>query len=409
MTTIKRIELGDAGFAGLTAVVNKLNRRAEKHGMDKLVVKVVSTKTVRNEETGVDHNRYDVEINGCAPCINGWYLAAVISNNEIIGTMVKTVPGKFDGCDYSKYRDHDFSCDHCNTKRRRNDVFVLANDKCQFKVVGRSCLADFLRCKDAAGFAEYAEMFDKLSSISSGDFDDIGYEEGFGERGSGAAVALRTFIAVSRVCETKLGWTSRGDAFDNPGCKATADDALSVIFGRGYHNEEFIKDNDLFTRDSDYDYADKVIAWVTTLTDTTNEYMDTIAKIGHAGVVDYKLAGYAASIGRAYEREQARETVVKQEKDYIGDADKKGAQELGVVTIVRTHFLDGDYGVRTVVAMEAKLADGKVAPITWFATGEKTFEEGDEYTLRASIKGHEESEKWGRQTIVTRAKLSKVA
>ncbi len=418
LVTIKTVELGDAGFAGLTAIVDKLNKRADRHGMNKLVVTVKRTFTVRNEETGVDENRRYVEIDGRAPCIDGWHLAAVVSRNDCIGTLVKTLPGKFADCDYSEYRTHDFSCDHCGFNRRRNDVFVIADDNGKFQVVGRNCLADFLRCKDAASFAEYAEWFDKLDGMGESDFADVAYGDGFGGRACRPVLELRTYLAVVRVCETKLGWTSRKDCYNNPGRSATADDAYFVILGGGKGHSDFVKGNDLHVRDSDYDYADKVIAWVTSLTiDTTgkSEYLDTIARIGHAGILNSELAGYAASIGRAYENdckwseERAEKAAGHKEKDFIGDADKKGQQDLGVVRIVRIRYIEGEYGVRTIVAMEADLPNGKVAPITWFASGEKEYEEGDEYTLRAGIKGHEDNAKWGKQTTVTRAKLTACA
>lgn len=411
--TIKTVELGDAGRNGLMTIVDKLNKRADRHGMNKLVVTVNRAFTVRNEKTGVDENRYDVEISGHAPCINGWYLAAVISRNDIIGTLIKTVPGKFADCDYSEYRTHDFSCDHCGFNRRRNDVFVLANSEGDRKVVGRNCLADFLRCKDAASFAEYAGWIDEFDGMGDTEFSEIAYNDGFGGRDCRPVTDLRTFCAVCRVCETKLGWTSRGDCRDDPGRSATADDAYYVIFGKGERHTKFIERNDLYVRNSDYDYADKVIAWVTTLTDCKSEYLDTIRKIGHAGMVDSNLSGYAASIGRAYENDckwNAEKSDGCKEKDFIGDVDKKGQQELGLIRIVRLRYSEGEYGVRTIVAMEADLPDGKVAPITWFASGEKNenngFYEGSEYTLRAGVKGHEDNDKWGKQTIVTRAKLT---
>lgn len=417
--TIKTVELGDAGRNGLMTIVDKLNKRADRHGMNKLVVTVKRTFTVRNEDTGVDENRYDVEIDGQAPCIDGWHLAAVISRNDTIGFLIKTVPGKFAGCDYSEYRNHDFSCDHCGYNRRRNDVFVLTDDNGKRKVVGRNCLADFLRCKDAEHFAEYAEWFDKLDNMGAADFAEVAYNDGFGGRACRPVIELRTFLAVCRVCETKIGWTSRSDCRDNPSRTATADDAYYVIFGSGEHHTKFIRHYDLCARDSDYDYADKVIAWVITLTDCKSDYLDTIARIGRAGMVDSDLSGFAASIGRAYENEcrwaaeRAEKEDRRKEKGFIGDADKKGQQDLGIVRIIRLNYRDGEYGIRTIVSMEADLPNGTVAPITWFASGEKSedngFEVGNEYTLRAGIKGQEDDPKWGKQTIVTRAKLTALA
>jgi len=414
MLTIATVTLGEAGLTGLRAKVDKLNRRAVRYGMDQLVVTVTREFTVENKRTGCDDPRYDVQIEGCAPCIEGWHLAARLENNDTIGIVVRIVPGKFADLDYSGYRNHDFSCDHCETKRRRNDVFVLADDDGCRKVVGRNCLADYLRCEDARAFVEYAEWCELAAGWTDESLADEAYEEGFGEKGGRPAVALDQFLSIVSCCTRRLGWTSRSASYGDPGSTATADDAYFVIFGRGKFHEDFIRENELHVSDGDKDTAAKATEWVQTVDSSTSEYLDTIRRIGIAGMTDDKLAGYAASIIRAYQKdcewaaERAEKAAGRKERVYIGDASKKGQQDLGRVRVVRLRSIETEYGVSTIVAMEADMPDGSIAPITWFATGDKVdkYEEGKEYTLRAGVKDHNDDPKWGKQTKVTRARLT---
>ena len=411
-TLIAAVELGEAGLAGLRLITDKLNRRAERLGLDKVVVTVGAEKTVRNEDTGYDEKRYDVEIEGCAPCINGWYLAARIENNEIVGAVTKIAPGKFADCDYSEYRDHDFGCDHCSTRRRRNDVFVLADDNGNRKVVGRNCLADFLRTTDASGFAEYAKWLDVLHGISSADCEDEAYGDGWGGRGGNASFDLTTFCAVARGCTVKLGWTSRTNAREDEGRSATADDALYVLCGRGEDHARFIRVHNLEGCADYTEYAAKAVAWAQSLSDeqtAKSEYLYTIRKIALAGRTDYSLAGYAASIGPAMERdiarnaENAERAANAKTKVHIGCTGERLRDQL--VTVVRVRYCEGHYGVSTIVAMEANLPDGTVAPITWFASGSKEFDEGADYMLTGTVKSHDDDNRYGRQTKVNRCKL----
>jgi len=416
---LKQVDLGQAGLWGLQDITEKLNRRAERYGMEKLVVTILDEWTVRNEDNGREERKFRVEIAGRAPRINGWQLAARIENNETIGTMVRVVPGKYDGGDYSKYRDHDFACDHCNTRRRRNDVFVLKHSDGSTKVVGRNCLADFLRCKDAAGFAEYAEWFDKIDGMSAGSLEDHGYDEGFGGREAAAAEPVVSYLAVARMITRRIGWMSRTAARDSyDGATSTADNTNFYLYGRGRAHTLFIRENELEVSDADVDYAKKAVEWAASLSPeqtAKSEYLDVISRIAKVGLVGEGLDGYAASIGRAWEKdcewkaERAEKEAQKEnapEKVYVGSVGErlKGL----VVTVKRVRYFEGHYGVTTIVAMEHKLSDGTVAPITWFASGERDYNEGEDYTFTGTVKSHDSDDRYGKQTKVNRCKLTEL-
>ena len=79
-----------------------------------------------------------------------------------------------------------------------------------------------------------------------------------------------------------------------------------------------------------------------------------------------------------------------------------------MVTIKGVHYSEGQFGVTTIVRMSADLPNGKVAPIVWFASGDREFEVGAQYHLRAGIKDCNDHPTYGKQSVVTRAKLTAV-
>lgn len=394
MQTLATVTVGELGLAGLNEKVAKLNKRAAKHGLEPVVVRVLAERTVKDGRTGLTAPEYDVEIKGVEPCINGWRLVAVVENDDILGNVVKPL---VEG-DFTEYRTHDFYCDHCKSKRYRKDVFVLTKGG-ERKVVGRNCLADFIRCGDATNFAYYAQMCDELRTL-----DSDGCEESYSEGRYQPVVELTQYLTAVQTCIRRIGWKSRSSAYDFGGT-ATADSAYYLLFGkRDRFWKDFITENELYSSDADTELAEKAIKWACEIDSGKSEYLETIKKIALEGRCSGKHAGYAASIIGAYQRALGWERERKQAptKVYIGR--EGGAQDLGVVRVIGVHYSEGYYGVTTIVRMEADV-DGGVAPIVWFASGSKEIDEG-EYTLRASVKEHKDDSRYGKQTIVSRAKLT---
>ena len=414
-TTLASCKVSPFALAVLTDKIDKLNRRADRHGMNRLVLTVVSVTTEFNEDKGCDEEWNHVEITGSAPRINGWALAAKIERDDIVGTLVSVVPGDHADDDYSAYREHNFGCDHCGHIRNRAAVFVLKHSDGSTKVVGRNCLADFVRSGDAEDFARYAEFVDQLQSLDSADLDEEWGRENYGGRYGYPELSLETFLPLVTAVTRRVGWVSRTAAKDIDGGVATADWTLRILQSNDRHIRKFVEYNEIAVNDGDRDLAGKAVQWAQSLqSDQTDrsEYLHVIHTIAVTGRVNNRLAGYAASIVRAYqndcERRAEREEKAKNapRKVYAGDPGK--TRDIGVVTIKRVRYIDGYYGTRTIVAMELPVGDDAVAPITWFGSGSLEFEEGERFHLRAGIKECSDDPKWGKQTIVTRAKLTPV-
>ncbi|GAF67786.1 unnamed protein product, partial [marine sediment metagenome] len=298
----------------------------------------------------------------------------------------------------------------------RNKVFILKNDEGFAKSIGSNCLADYVRTDNADDFARYAEFCDEAGNFSDAGLAGFAGENGFGSRGGHPNVKLTTFLSAVQTCTRKFGWTSRSAAYNDPGLTATADDAYYLLFGSGAAWEKWVSYNELnVASNGDEDLAGKAAEWAANLTTEQtgkNEYLDTICRIGQAGETSGKLAGYAASIVRAFEKEcewkaeREEKAAGRKDKDYLGDVGKTA--DRGIVTVLGVHYSEGDYGVTSIVRMKADLPNGKEARIVWFASGEKEFEVGAQYNLRSGIKACNDDPKYGKQTVLTRAKLTAV-
>ena len=411
--TLATVTIGPTALAILTDKIESLNKRADRHGMNKLVMTVVSTTVEHNKDRGCDEDRNVVEISGCAPCINGYVLSAKIERDEVIGTLVSVVPGKYDKRDYSKYRNHDFGCDHCNSRRGRKAVYVLTHDSGHETVVGRNCLADFIRSDNADDFARYAEFVDSVKNFSEAGLVDAWEEEFRSGRADYPDMSLETFLPLVQAVTRRVGWVSRTAAKEVDGLMATADWTIQILCTYNRFIREFVAKNEIDVCDNDRDAAAQAIEWAKSLpseqTDKS-EYLHVIQSIATAGHTNRRLAGYAASIIRAYQndcdRRAEREEKAKNapRKVYAGEPCK--TRDIGNVRIVRVNFIDGFYGTKTIVSMELDMADGSIAPITWFGSGSHDYAAGEEFHLRAGIKECKDDEKWGKQTIVTRAKFT---
>lgn len=126
-----------ANMTTLVARLEKVNKRALKLGADPIGYKVLD----RFEgEDGIV--RQWIEINGEVPAINGWVLDANVEYLDN-GEVVKSMNRDFVCPDH--YRGTKPFCEHCNThKVKRYSTILRHTDTGEYKMVGKTCLADFL-------------------------------------------------------------------------------------------------------------------------------------------------------------------------------------------------------------------------------------------------------------------------
>lgn len=410
--TLATVSVFERGLRVLLEKVEKLNKRAARHGMNTLDVRVLSSEAAEREVAPgvfVPDVRHTIEIDGCEPCIEGWALAAKIEFNDTIGNVVRIAPGRDDDGSYLAYRTVGPVCEHCNSVRRRNDIFVLEHCSGERKLVGRNCLADFVRSGDAVALAAWAEFMGSFDNIESEDCDDDDDWRDYCGRAGNPSMPLVPYLKVVAAVKRKFGWMGRTAARESYDGTATADLASYVIYGRGSKHRAWVEKNGLTGNADDAEYVEKAVEWACTLAGDRNEYRDTIGRIACAGTVDMrKLDGYAASILIAYDKHCEREV------EYAARAEKakrkvwfgcEGKREKGVrFTCVGLNSFEGMYGVTTLVRFEHYPNDDERAICVWFASGDRynDFEIGDDYVMDVTVKGHDDHEKYGAQTKLNR-------
>lgn len=406
-TTFTTIEVGQFALATLLEKVEGLNTRAAKHGLAPVKVDVLRTvEFVRLHSKGrfgQSEPLHTVAISGVEPCIEGWRIVGKIEFDPVIGNVVKAlVDAEMD----PRYRTIGQVCEHCNSKRHRKDIFILRHEGGEEKVVGRNCLADFIRDGDAETLARFAEFAEQIGDLRTTELDDSGDYECWGGEGRPAPyVTVQNYLALVSCIIRKFGWVSKSAARNLDDVMPTTYWAGCCYFGR--KTCEFIERYDLFPTEKDAERAAAAIEWAKTKRGDKSEYLDTIARLAGCACVRWKYDGYLASIISAYGREMEQEIERRakaKERAFIGEVGKR-LRDLPV-EVKRLRFIDGNYGTRTIVTFESPVGD-KRAVLTWFASGDKdsSFSEGDRLVIDATVKQHESDPKYGDSTIVSRVTI----
>ena len=88
----------------------------------------------------------DIEVEGEMFALNDWMVVGAVEklkgkkeNNTIISIFMDDIE-----VDYSEFKNFKNICEHCNTKRDRNSIYILQNKNDSSRLlVGKSCLKDF--------------------------------------------------------------------------------------------------------------------------------------------------------------------------------------------------------------------------------------------------------------------------
>ena len=395
MATIKgRIPIEN--FDSLQDEIIRLNKRASKLGLAPLVFSVLDTETVEvKDELGFTYNRVYkiVEVVGEPPVLEGWTLIAAVTPQKNGENLIRAVPGEQIP---AKYRNVTTSCDHCQAKRYRKDIFLLRHGREGVKKIGRSCLQDFLGGVSPESLISQAENYFNVVNIM-GDAEG----EGFGGGRGRPILSIERFLCVVAICIRRTGWVSRGKAMGNMDVRSTADLAWDVCMGHGREIEELIKDLKLFAEDRDEELAKKALEWAKSLpTQGVADYIYNLGVACRQETVSRHSIGIAASAIAAYQRDtdQKREMKEKNVGVHLGTIGER--LEFRKLKVESMRSYEGDYGVKTLVTFKDK--DGNTLK-WWAAANVDWLEEGDTVTIVGTIKKHD-IYKGYPQTVLSRVR-----
>jgi len=195
--------------------IKKLNRKCVRYGIPEIKVEKsaprINTHTYRETPLGKEitittevidcvFTFYDIIIEG------GWNVIATIEPSEIEGMTI--INGKID--EVGDLKEYDLRwCDHCQKNRKRNKVIVIDDKDGNRKVIGSTCVKDYLGI-DASAIMFACSLNDYLFRIMHPKpiGDDIDADEwGFG--GSFAGPSYTAEDVAIAVCHIMRGhkWT----------------------------------------------------------------------------------------------------------------------------------------------------------------------------------------------------------
>lgn len=378
------------------AKLDKLVRKAQRYGNTDVrytVGEIFHTTEKRvdpftgkvKEVPGPDKVILTVE--GAAPRVGDFeFLAKVDHGAE--GNILDIVPGE---TVHPRFRDTSSVCEHCNTKRTRNETFVVRNRETGAEVqVGRNCLADYIGTNTPAGLVQCFAFLRELK-----EFND--------EWGGGRWVEVfevHEVLAATTVAIRLFGWCSRGQAMAQEGNDLIA--TASIVAGflspprTREHNEDIFKRNEQIKAAAqvpgDLDYAAQIVEWLAAQPrDTANDYMYNLKTAVGRGMIEGKRLGIVCSAVQAYERAMEREVRRTREIE-----ERKVSQYVGTegerlrnlpVTFVEARFLkETQFGplVKNVFRDEASNL------LVWITGQGCGLNPGERAILTGSVKRHSE-------------------
>lgn len=367
----------------------KLVKKARKYGSE---ISVSVGETVLEPQTSVDWDgksrtihieMVDLVITGDAPRVgNHEFLAHVELHDG--GNLVDVRPGVSD-LDH-RFRESDGYCEHCQTNRRRLDVYVVRDVTTgQQLQIGRNCLRDYMGIDDPASIASKFAFYRGVAGLE---------DEFRGGRGAGFQQSLEGLLALSAVCVRLFGWCSRGQASNNEDLTPT-----SYYVGLALSEYKLTKGEAALRArvlaecsDADYETARAAMAWVRDEMGTKSDYEHNLKVLFKSDAVnDAKRVGIVVSAISAYHRavektlRMTKEHVAAQKSGFVGEVGKR-IRNVKVTLQMQRVIGSSEWGDKLLI----KFVDEAGNIYSWF-TGKGTgMEIGEQCLLSGSVKDHKE-------------------
>ena len=392
---------------GLTSVIEKLARRIVKgktHAdfppaieatREMIYVRDLNKTRPYNAETvyspKAEYISYTwVTIKYQRPVINGWTLVAVydweVTPDGTQTCYVSTVPGQMVPPELRNPESG--QCDHCNTNRRRNKSMLVTKDFLDFKVVGSTCVKDFLGHKSPNSLIDVFSFEMSIREMSE-------EEPAIGGNPEMALYPSPLILQLSAMFVRMFGYVkTRNDDY------ATSTASNIHMWLHPYTNEErkFARDN-VPTQD-DIDVGKHTAEWILRQ-DNSMDYFDSLQKCVNAGAISHKRVGILASGVSGYQRAVARamDNATPKANEHLGEIGKRLKDITATVKMVRV--VDGYYGETTIITLLTP--EGNT--LVWFASGSHDVEQGECWVFDGTVKKHDTFNNTN-QTVVNRVKYT---
>lgn len=366
--------------------IAEINKKAAKRGLPPLTLITgdiaLKEVVVRAEGTTftIDAEFIDVDIAGVLPVIAGYRWLGSIKMVDGCRQVYGDVP--------VGYRENDMSyCDHCKTKRSRNQVTLVEHvETNEILVIGSTCHHDFFGEQSAETILAIGSMMETFWDATRDDFLESDWNQGVFR-----AYSINRFLAAACEVVEKYGYVSREKAAEML-CLTTGEEAWAVL-GKRYVPAPWAEAK-----------AQAIIDFFKALNSTTcSNYefnIKEVIKVEHVGV---KARNLFASAVVAYDRAMAQKRT-NENSQYQGVQGKRQEFTLVIHHIAHT---ENQWGTKRIYIMLDKDGNQFIwstnTAITWAYKVEGEDEQGpysysenhvakagDTVTLKGTVDEHKE-------------------
>ena len=322
------------------------------------------------------------------PSIDGWKLIAVYdwdTTDDGRVCYVSTVPSEMTPLEYREVESE--YCDHCSTRRQRNKSMLITKNYIDYKVVGSTCIKDFLGHKSPELLIK---MFSFEETLYGYSLEEPSYLNGTNE----ALCGVEHILTIAAMFTNKFGYVKAyGDGM------STALRVERYLFPITEYDFEI--NTTMSPTSYDITMAKDTMEWIRN-DNGVNDYMANLIKAVNAGAISLKRFGVVVSAVTSFKRHVKRtedeEVKATRSNNWIGliKVRLKGL----VATVADVRITDGYYGETTIVTLLTGTGD----TLKWFSSVSIDVERGDVWTLDGTVKAHDEFRDT-KQTVLTRVKF----
>jgi hypothetical protein len=402
MDTTKVYTVPVCNMGPLQKRIDKANKRADLLGIPHITLNQVGETTIqRKNALGVTYDQRCVQItvSGTVPQLEGWELIAslrpVNSQDPKSEVIVQEVPGK--RCP-AEYRTADVRwCDHCERRTRRTVVYILHDTNLgSYAQVGKTCVGEFLGTTSPESILNHAELIFDIDNLckqaeTSREIANNKKEQAI------VGPDIDEFVGVVAVLIRLLGWVPKSKADEDHvptariayGLCENPTDAYWTQFIQSKASTGLAE----AVQPADCQLAKDALAWARNLPKTVDTtYLYNLGACCRQPFVEYKNAGYVASVIQAYQNHQERQRQqnapvpeTKQSK-HVGTVGERQVFKQLIVTQVREIPTEA-FGTKHLV----KFVDPDGNILEWWASDGVDVswaKKGSAHDIRATVKRH---------------------
>jgi len=382
-------------------IQNKCNKYGTHFHYERVGEEVIETTIHKGTvaEHKVPMNYIVVEAEGKA-VINNWQFVCEINHTEH-GNIFRGVSGIEVP---ERYYNTNTVCEHCNTKRRRKNTYLVQNIVTgEFKQVGKSCLKDYTNGMDAELIAKMLDMVDEIiEGEQPNTFERY-------EPMCKTISALETAVEVIRV----FGYEKKntyGEIYSTANRTHIAIEYF--VYGGIRYKDKFIEEtikkleNENFNIEAEEvkETAQKALEWMQNV-EATNNYLHNAQTVAKGEYTRFKDLGILVSIIPCYYKHIQRETEYAKEQKERAEQRAKSNHigEVGERITVDVKDFEVITGWETIYGYVRvyKITDTNDNVLTWKTT---TILDRKDIVLTATVKEHKEY-KGEKQTEVTKCRV----